>query len=295
MSALQRHPLRRALALCAALIGRVPPRSWPACGRLLRWLATPLLRGRRRVVDRNLALCFPELSAPARAQLRREALDASLTGLIETLWAWAAPMDRARPRCRVDGLEALQACLARGQGALLVAGHFTPMELAVRLAADALGRPLPLVVRRQGRAWLEDWIDRGRRRYTGETFGKKDVAAAVRALRQGQPVGIAIDQDFRYQHAFVPFFGVPAATLATLPRMARAGRAEVFLFWFRRTAPGDYAIVFEPWPGVAAGDPQAVAAEAMARLEARVRQTPAQYFWLHKRFKTRPPGAPPVY
>jgi KDO2-lipid IV(A) lauroyltransferase len=179
---------------------------------------------------------------------------------------------------------------------LLMCGHFTHTELAVRLLGEALGRPLRVVVRRHNNACLESWFERSRRRVFGPTIGKKDMRALLTALRGGEPVVYSADQNFTYNHAFVPFFGVPAATLLATPDIVTRGRAVLLPFWYRRDEDGRYAIRVEaPWDGWPSGDAVADAARYMAELEKVVRECPAQYLWTHQRFKTRPAGEPPVY
>jgi KDO2-lipid IV(A) lauroyltransferase len=104
------------------------------------------------------------------------------------------------------------------------------------------------------------------------------------------------DQNFSYQHAFVPFFGVPAATLTTTPELVRRADALMLPFWFHRQADGSYSLRIEPaWSGWLEGDGAQAAAIYMRELERVVRAQPAQYLWVHRRFKTRPPEEPALY
>jgi len=129
-----------------------------------------------------------------------------------------------------------------------------------------------------------------------EVIAKKDVRGLLRSLARGGVVAYAADQDFSYQHAFVPFFGVPAATLTAIPALARRGNAVVLPYWFARGDDGRYTLRIEPpWPGWPTGDETQDAARYMAELEQAVRRHPDQYLWVHRRFKTRPPGEPDPY
>jgi KDO2-lipid IV(A) lauroyltransferase len=104
------------------------------------------------------------------------------------------------------------------------------------------------------------------------------------------------DQDFSYQNVFVPFFGVATSTLASTPAMVRAGRAQMLPFWFHRDADGKYCLSIEaPWSGWIDGTDEQAAAIYMRELEKVVRRHPEQYLWVHRRFKTRPPGEKPIY
>jgi KDO2-lipid IV(A) lauroyltransferase len=264
----------RLLEGLAKLCARLPQPWLLRLGRALAWLGWPLLRGRRRIARINVDLCFPELDARA----------------------WHAPSSRLRGLAEVEGLERLRARLDAGQGVLLMCGHFTHTELAVRLLSEALDRQVRVVVRRHNNACLEAWFDGAREQVYGPTIGKKDVRGLLRNLMSGQPVVYSADQNFTYQNAFVPFVGVPAATLTATPDIVRRAKAVLLPFWYRREADGRYRIrIEEPWQDWPSADPVADAARYMAELEKVVRECPEQYLWAHRRFKTRPPGEPPVY
>lgn len=262
----------------------------------LAWLGRPGLRKRRRIAARNLELCFPDLEPRARARLLDAAMRDTVTGALETLRAWFAPSARLRGLFEVEGLEHLRAEMAQDRGVLLVTGHMPHFELAGRLLGEALGRRVALHARRHNDACVDRWIDDARHRAFSRTIAKKDKAALLAALAGGEAVLYLGDQDFSYRHAFVPFFGVPAATVTALPALMREADVAALPLWMRRGADGRYRIRIEPqWPGWPGGDPHADAARYMAELEAAVRRAPAQYLWVHRRFKTRPPGEPGLY
>ena len=286
-------PLLQGLAWCVA---RLPQGATLALGRTLAWLAWPLLRSRRRIARINVDLCFPALDVRERRRLADASVVNTVIGALELLRAWHAPSWRLRGLAEVEGLEHLREALASGRGVLLMCGHFTHTELAVRLLGEALGRPARVVVRRHNSACLEAWFERSRAAVYGPSIGKKDVRGLIRALQAGEPVVYSADQNFTYQNAFVPFFGVPAATLTATPELVRRGRAVLLPFWYRREADGRYRIRVEAgWPGWPSDDPVEDAARYMRELETVVCQCPGQYLWAHRRFKTRPPGAAPVY
>lgn len=273
------------------------PQGWLLrLGAILAVAGAPLLRRRRRIAARNLALCFPELQAPARRRLLRSTLRDTVTGALETLRAWFAPPARLRPLYRAEGLEHLRDALSAGRGVLLVTGHLPHFELAGRLVGEALGRKVALHARRHNDPCVDAWIDAARQRAFSRTIAKKDKAALLSALRAGEAVLYLGDQDFSYRHAFVPFFGVPAATVTALPDLMRESGTAALPLWMQRQADGRYLLRIEPqWRDWPTGDPQADAARYMAELETVVRRQPSQYLWVHRRFKTRPPGEPDLY
>lgn len=280
----------------ARRVARWPQRRLLRFGAACTWLLWPLLGKRRRIARTNLALCFPALDASARARLLHATVRETITGLFESLRAWFAPDAALRGLCTIEGLEHLEAARAQGRGVLLLTGHSPHLELGGRFLADATRAPLAIVARRNNDPCLEAWLDGARRRVFADVIGKKDVRGLLRTLARGGVVAYAADQDFSYQHVFVPFFGVPAATLTAIPALAERGNATVLPYWFAREDDGRYRLRIEsPWDDWPSGDDTRDAARYMAELERAVRRHPAQYLWVHRRFKTRPSGEADPY
>jgi KDO2-lipid IV(A) lauroyltransferase len=275
----------------AALLGRLPTRwQWRLAG-IACLLGAPWLGERRRIAAINLARCFPERDAPDRRALVRRSLREAAMGVFESLAAWYASGEALRPRFDIAGLEHLRDAMVGGRGAIVLVSHQTPLELALRLLNEAAPRPVAIMKRGHNDACIEAEIDARRRAHCGLTIDKRDARGLIAALEEGRAVIIAADQDFNFQHAFLPFFGQPAATLLAVPQIAARCGASVLPLWFGRDEAGRYSLRLDPpWPQAALADAEAAMCDYHGRLEAEVRRRPAQYLWVHRRFKTRPPG-----
>lgn len=286
----------RLIAGAGTVLSRVPVGWLPGLGRVGAWLLTPMLRSRQRITRRNISICFPELDPYDQSRLTRACMGSAITAIFENALAWYGASARIGGIAEVRGLDHLRRAMSEGRGALLLASHQLPMELGARILSERLGTRLDTLARRHGQPWLEATVRRGRSRFIDRLLDKKDLRGVVRALRENRVVVLIGDQDFNVHHAFAPFFGIAAATLAITPRLARMSGAPVLPVWAWRQTPGRYVVEIEaPLNGVADASPQTEAQRYMAALEARVREHPEQYLWQHRRFKTRPPGEPPLY
>lgn len=284
------------LRCLGAPVARLPQSLLLRLGAALAWATRPLQRRRARIAAINLALCLPTLDTRARARLLRDTLRETTVGLLEMLRAWYAPSPRLAPLYSVEGRAHLEAAQAQGRGVILLTAHFTTLEIAVRLAAETMDVPLTALRRPHNNPCLEAEIDRRRRHHCGPTIDKRDVRGLLAALARNETVVYAADQDFTFQHAFVPFFGVPAATLTTTARLAERSGAVVLPYWCHRDATGHYRLRIDPpWDAWPSGDATADAAHYMAMIEREARTHLPQYLWVHRRFKTRPKGDPPLY
>ena len=280
----------------ARAVARLPQSLLLAMSSFIAWFLLPLMAKRRRIAGINIALAFPELDVTARQRLLRDNLRETVMGGFELLRAGYAPDSRLHDAVRIEGLEHLQAAKDAGQGVLLFTGHFTQTELAAWLLKRATGGTVRGVVRRHNSPCIEAMFERARQRIIGTTLAKKDVRSLLRSLQAGEWAVYLADQDFNYQHAFVPFFGIPAATLTGTSELVRRSGARMLPFWFHRAADGRYHLRIEAaWPRWIDAPPAESAAIYMHELERVVREHPEQYLWVHRRFKTRPPGEPSVY
>lgn len=279
------------------LVALLPYRARMALGRALGALIARIPSARRPVARVNIALCFPELDAGSQAAL----VDAHLRDLglmlMEFALGWLGS-DRAvgSVPVTIEGLEHLEAARAQGRGVLLVGGHFSHLELCARLVSRRIR--IAGMYRRMDSAVFEWVVLRARLGYANAMFDKDDIRGTVKYLRNGGTLWYAPDQDMRSKDSvFVPFFGVPAATITATHHLARLSGAAVIPFFHHRLPDGSgYALrlgaPLDDFPGASAEDDTA---RVNACIEQMVREAPEQYLWVHKRFKTRPPGSPPVY
>ncbi|HEY0502052.1 MAG TPA: LpxL/LpxP family Kdo(2)-lipid IV(A) lauroyl/palmitoleoyl acyltransferase [Lysobacter sp.] len=277
----------------AWLLARLP---WPlqrGLGRGLGALLRVALRGRRRIAERNLALCFPGLDAAARAALLRASFAELGIGLFEFARAWWGDVAPMRRDLRVEGLEHLEAARAGGRGVIIVSGHFTTLEISARLMCDHA--PLAGMYRPHDQGAMEWAVKRGRLRYATAMFTRDELRPALKHLKQGGLLWFAPDQDTRRgESVFVPFFGRPASSLTSTHQLARLSGASVLAFAHERRADGGYTLrLSPPFADFPSRDASADTAQVMAAIEAMVRHVPAQYLWIHRRFKRQPDGVDP--
>lgn len=277
-------------------VARLPYQMQMRLGRATGRLISHLARNRRHVAARNLALCFPELGAAQRADLLRAHFESLGMGLIELPLAWWAPSSRLEGRLRLEGLEHLQAVQARGQGAILLSGHFTSIDICGRLFAPHAD--VDILFRIQDNPVIEHFLGGHRRQCFRHTIERHDIRAMVRTLRRGRTIWYAPDQNYRGSNsALVPFFGHPTPTNTGTARLARLTGAAVLPFSMeRQLETGKYVIRIDPpLEDFPSDDPIADTQRQNEILEAQIRRCPAQYFWVHERFKKRPPPLPDVY
>ena len=288
---------RFALA-CLWLLHWLPVRLQAALGAGLGALLHALAAKRRRIATRNIELCLPELDAGARARLVREHFGWLGRSILERGLLWYAPRARIERLIEVEGDVHLA---ERTQAPLMwLVPHFMALEVAAAATQLFQTRRGATIYQAQSNPVFDAAVRKGRQRFGGsELFTRRDSAKPlIRAIRQ-QGLGFfnLPDMDFGIKDAaFVPFFGVPAATLLAPSRMARLLGMTVQPVVAEMLASGGWRVRFLPpleaWP---TDDAEADTLRMNQWIEGEVRRNPAQYFWVHKRFKTRPAGEAPVY
>lgn len=277
-------------------LAQLPYRWLMRLGRVLGRILLILPGERRHVASVNLALCFPELTAAQHSALLRRHFESLGMSLMETALCWWAPPARLRPLAQVEGLEHLEKALAQGQGAILLIGHFTTMEIVGTLLTMHI--PLYVTYRQHKNALFEEVMRHARQSHQAKLIEHGNIRAILRALKANKSLWYSPDQNYAGKHStFAPFFGLPAATMTATAELARIGGAPVIPL-FPERLPGDagYRITLQPaLKGFPAGDVQQDTVRINALFEAQVRCIPEQYLWVHRRFKTRLPGENPVY
>ena len=279
------------------LVGRLPYTLQRGLGRALGLLTARLPGERRLVAARNIELCFPDLDPQQRAELLHATLRDLGMLLIEFALAWfGSARTLARVPCTIEGLEHLERCRAQGRGVLLVAAHFSHLELCARLVSQRIR--IAGMYRVMDDPVFERAVLRARLRYADSMFPKEELRRIVKYMKNGGTIWYAPDQDMRGKDSvFVPFFGIRAATITATHHLARLSGAAVIPFFHRRNADGrGYSIRLEaPLEDFPSTDVAADTARVNATVERMVREAPAQYLWIHKRFKRRPEGEAPLY
>jgi len=270
---------------------------WPwqrRIGRALGWMLAWLAGPRRRVAKRNIALCFPQMSAAQQAELLRESFADLGIGLFEFSRAWFGDVDTLAVDVQIEGLQHLQALQAAKRGVLLVSGHFTTLEVCGRLLTRHV--PVAGMYRAHAEPAFEAAVLAGRLKYACAMFKREELRGAIRHLKQGGVLWYAPDQDMRGKEAvFVPFFDIPASTITATHQLARLSGAAVVPFFHRREG-GRYVLrIGAPLENFPSTDVVADTAAVSREIETMVREAPSQYLWIHKRFKTRPEGQARVY
>jgi KDO2-lipid IV(A) lauroyltransferase len=273
----------------------LPYRALAAVGNAAGCLAWYLIRERREVARINLAKCFPQMPEAERERLAQAHFRAFCRSFVDRALLWWAPRARIERLVAIEGLEHLRAVMGK-QPVILLVPHFVGLDAgATRLTceADMVG-----IFANQKDPKFNQLLARGRSRFGDQRLVSRQegVRPTLRAVREGRPLYYLPDQDYGPRDAvFLPFFGVPAATITGLSRLAQAAGARV-LPCVTEMLPGGYRLRIEPaWDNFPSEDAIADTRRMNDYIERRVLEMPAQYFWMHKRFKTRPPGEARFY
>lgn len=285
----------RALLWAMRQLARLPLPVLRALGAALGSVLYVLARRRRRIALTNLRLCFPEWSQAECEAVARRSFIAFAQTFLDRAWVWHAPPEVVRQRIRLSG--AVHE-LHKPEAAVLFAPHFYGMDAGGAAIMQQAVRTGGSIYSPQKHPALDAWVRAGRERFGDVVLINRQggVKPVVKSLREGRYLYLLPDMDLGPQESiFVPFFGVPAATVPALPRLARLGQARVVPVVTRMTRQGYDVQVHPAWADYPSADVAADTALMNRRLQDWIRAMPEQYYWVHKRFKTRPPGAANVY
>jgi KDO2-lipid IV(A) lauroyltransferase len=265
-------------------------------GQGIGMIAYLAIAKRRRIARTNLKLCFPELTDAQRERLLRRHFRCFGRGILESCIAWWGAPERLRRTVRIEGQEHVDAM--QGERFIGLVPHFVGIELeGLRMTMDYRG--LAVYVHQKD-PYIDRFLKRKRERFEGTRMiaRQEGVKAILRAFQKGQALQLSPDMDLGERDAvFVPFFGVPAATVTALSRMARLTRSRIVPLVIRQLPGGQgYVARFYPaWENYPGPSVEEDTRRMNAFIEERVREMPEQYLWTHRRFKTRPAGEPGYY
>ncbi|MEE8495620.1 MAG: LpxL/LpxP family Kdo(2)-lipid IV(A) lauroyl/palmitoleoyl acyltransferase [Xanthomonadales bacterium] len=279
------------------LIGKLPQRLCLGLSAPLAWLMKRLMRRRQAIAVRNVERCFPECNTGQHKAIVDDCFRSLARAVFEIAWSCSASRHRILRISEVKGLDNLLEARQQGRGVLLITAHISCLEIGGRIFAQSfpgvkgMYRPLKSPV-------LEWYQLQARAKYSAGMISKRDMRSAIRYLREGGVMWYAPDQDFGpEQSVFVPFFGIQTATLLATHRLIRlTGCAVVPMFPSYDPETRHYTVSLLPpiedFPG---DDPVPYLEKLNQIMEDQIRYAPGQYWWVHRRFKTRPEGEPPFY
>ena len=273
----------------------------PILGRIGKFIGSILFMvivERRQITLTNLRLCFPKMTEKQRIDIAREHFQGYARSILERgiLW-WASP-ERLRRLIKVT--PAIPTKLAQERPTIYLCPHFVCLEVAG--TAITMAGPACSIYVRQHNELFDEALRKGRLRFTTDERNllarDAGIKPIIRAMRSGRPFLMLPDMDFgRKESVFVPFFGIPASTLTAPARLAAATEGQIIpvVTRFQPHYRGWEVRFFPPWENYPGDDIEQATRFMNAFIEERINEAPAEYFWSHKRFKTRPEGIPSLY
>ena len=263
----------------------------------LGWLLYQIPSRRKRIVHTNLTLCFPEWSDEHREDVAQKHFRHAIRSYLERSVQWFGSAKKLEKLIQLDS--AIDLTEPDLPPTLFLGFHFVGIEAGSIFLNYSLKRQCGSLYQPMSNPELEAVAKAARARFGADMASRADSARVVlRWLRESKPVMLGADMDYGARNStFVPFFGVPTCTLTAVGRLAKVGRAQVvpFIGEVLPNYKGYRLRVFKPWDNYPTGDDDADARRMNAFLEEQIPLMPEQYYWVHKRFKTRPPGVPSVY
>lgn len=278
------------------LLAKLPSFVQYSLARGLTRLAIKTRSSRAKTIRRNIELCFPELEPEAQETLLQDNIYSTvlmLFDLVNLIWN---PIPTIRNRGRIIGEQLLRDALAADKPLIMVSGHATSFILGLAKLSEVSG--FHALYRRMDNPVMEQQLyQRAMKKYPILAIPRKEIPLMLGKLSDKGIVAILADQDFGPKRSvFIPFFGIETATVTAIPQYAKSADANVFFMYNHREANGQYVVEVEPvLENYPSGDDIADTALWSDWLESKIREHPEDYFWLHKRFKTRPEGEKKLY
>ena len=277
-------------------IALLPYPSQIRLGRALGHLLYIFAHRRRKIAATNIGKCFAELSATQQAALTKQSVIENGIGLIETCNAWWNWQGISLNDIDVEGAEYLEKAKSAGRGVILVGAHYTTLDMGGVLMSKI---SIVDVMYRYNKNPLFDYVmRRSRENFCNQVIERSNMRTVIRCLKKGDVVWYAPDQDYGANHSvFAPFFGVQAATITATSRLAKMNNSPVLVLSHHRKSnnQGYCVSITPPLSDFPSGDDILDATQINVALEKEIRKYPAQYMWVHRRFKTRPEGETRFY
>ncbi len=278
------------------IVGHLPYRLLVVLGKGIGILMLKLATSRRKIAEQNFRLCFPEYTDKQRKDLLLENFKSTGIGLMETAFCWTASANKIRAIGELNGAEYLSSVLDSGKGAIVLGFHLTSLELGGNFLANHI--PIAAMYRQHTNKYFEQAMCDGRLRNVTDVIEREDVRTMIRGLKGGKAVWYAADQDYGARHSlFAPFFNISAATITATSRFVKlTGVPVIPMTHYRDKKSGKLIVQLHPQlKNFSEQDELTAATEINQFLEQFLIQHPAEYLWMHRRFKTRPEGEPALY
>lgn len=274
----------------------LPYRMQMSIGRFIGYLSYLLIPKRRHIVETNIQVAFPDLNDEEQKSLVKKTFASTGMGIFEAAMAWWGSKRRLQSMITINGIEHLQNALAQGNGVILLTAHFNCLELGARLLS--LVQPIQVTYKRAHNPLMDAIVRHSRKRNFIDAINSYDTREMIKGLKKNVATWYAMDQDFGPRlHVFAPFMDVPTCTLVTTSKLAKMSGAIVIPYFPKQLDDCcKYELTIHPaLENFPSGDDLEDTTQINDLITQHVKDAPDQYLWVHRRFKTRPPGEPDLY
>lgn len=289
------HKLLALGIFLAKIIAHIPLPILLFFGKIVGVASYYIAKSRRKIIHRNLELCFPDLDAKSRKKLIKDNFKSMGMAIFEVIIAWYTPQKKLEKYFVYEGLENLKAYEESEKGALLLTLHMTPLELGGR--AISLKTKVRGMYRPHDNPYYEYIQYKGRYEQSGlEPITRDETRRMIKLLRSGDLIWYAPDQNYgSTDHVFIPFFGVNALTITATSTLCRLGKAGALPYYVIRKGSKYHIKIMPMMENFPTDDLKADTIHINEMFEKWIMEAPEQYLWAHRRFKTRPKGETDLY